>query len=291
MIFKKATSKGGLFRDARPASTPHANSCAHGMDGRSRNRTGVRCIQRIVQEKPTTPPADVVAADDESPDDRVLAARVRSGQHGAFRQLMQRFDRHLFRIARGVIHDDTEAEDVVQEAYARAYHKLDTFRGDAPLRTWLTSILLNEARSRLRKRRSMVGLEQMDESSLDPYWATQSSTRFGSEDPAALAAHAEIRRLIERAVDALPDAFRTVYVLREIEECSVEETASRLALKPETVKTRLHRARRLLRTSLHETLATSLTGTFPFMGRRCADMTTVLMAWLAVEATCCSDGR
>jgi RNA polymerase sigma-70 factor (ECF subfamily) len=180
---------------------------------------------------------------------------------------------------------------VVQEAYARAYHKLDTFRGDAPLRTWLTSILLNEARCRLRKRRNMVGLEQMDESSLDPYWASQSSTRFGSEDPAALAAHAEIRRLIERAVDALPDAFRTVYVLREIEECSVEETASRLALKPETVKSRLHRARRLLRTALHETLATSLTGTFPFMGRRCADMTTVLMAWLAVEATRVSGSR
>lgn len=261
------------------------------MGGRSRNRTGACCIQRIVQEKPTALPANVAAADDESPDDRILAARVRSGQHGAFRQLMQRFDRHLFRIARGVIHDDSEAEDVVQEAYARAYHKLDTFRGDAPLRTWLTSILLNEARSRLRKRRNMVGLEQMDESALDPYWASQSSTRFGSEDPAALAAHAEIRRLIERAVDALPDAFRTVYVLREIEECSVEETASRLALKPETVKTRLHRARRLLRTALHETLATSLTGTFPFMGRRCADMTTVLMAWLAVEATRVSGSR
>lgn len=264
---------------------------AHGMDGRSRNRAGARCIQRIVQEKPTALPADAIAANDEPADDRALAARVRSGQHGAFGQLMQRFDRHLFRIARGVVHDDTEAEDVVQEAYARAYHKLDTFRGDAPLRTWLTSILLNEARSRLRKRRSMVGLEQIDESSLDPYWATQASTRFGSEDPAALAAHAEIRRLIERAVDALPDAFRTVYVLREIEECSVEETASRLALKPETVKTRLHRARRMLRTSLHETLATNLTGTFPFMGRRCADMTTVLMAWLAVEATRGNNGK
>lgn len=218
--------------------------------------------------------------------DDALAILVTHGNHEAFRHIMQRFGPHLYRIARGVVKDNTEAEDIVQEAFTRAYCKFDTFRGDAPLRTWLISILLNQARSRLRKRRTMVGLEQVSPSSLDPYWVSQSELGFDGGDPASLVAHAEIRCLLQDAIDKLPDSYRAVYRLREIEECSVEETAARLAIKPQTVKTRLHRARRLLRKSLDTTLSTMLTDTFPFLGVRCACMTTVLMAWLAAEATC-----
>jgi len=218
-------------------------------------------------------------------DDNALVGLVGRGDHKAFRHIMQRFGRLLFRVARGVVDDDAEAEDIVQETFLRAYRKLDTFRGDAPLRTWLLSILLNEARSQLRKRHLMVRLDQIDSSVLDPYWASQARSDVGAGDPVSLAARAEIHRLIAGAIERLPSAYRAVYRLRELEECSVEETAARLALKPQTVKTRLHRARRLLRQSLDETLGTILSDTFPFLGMRCAGMTAVLMAWLAVEGS------
>ncbi len=182
-------------------------------------------------------------------DDNALVALVRNGQREAFRHIMQRCNQRLFRIARSVVGEDSEAEDVLQESYMRAYNKLDTFRGDATLLTWLTSIVLNEARGRLRKRHTMVGLEQIDAAPDDSHQVIQFPSKFGNEDPAVSAARAQIRHLLEHAIDALPEAFRTVYVMREIEECTVEETASQLAIKPETVKTRLHRARRLLRAS------------------------------------------
>lgn len=230
------------------------------------------------------PRAKAVLLDYARLDDDALVAMVRSGDREVFRHVMQRFGRHLYRIARGVVNDDTEAEDVVQETFMRAYHQFATFRGAAPLRTWLVSILLNEARSRLRKRRVTVGLEQITPSTVDPYWDAHSRASSGGADPASLAARAQIRRLLRRAVDDLPDVYRRVFVLREIEQCSVEETATRLAIKPQTVKTRLHRARRLLRKAVNKTLGSMLADSFPFQGARCAALTTVLMAWLAVEA-------
>ncbi len=230
------------------------------------------------------PRAKAVLLDYARLDDDALVAMVRSGDRGAFRHVMQRFGRHLYRIARGVVNDDAEAEDVVQETFMRAYHQFAMFRGDAPLRTWLVSILLNEARSRLRRRHVMVGLEEITPATVDPYWDTHSRAGSGGADPASLAARAQIRRLLKRAVDELPDAYRMVFVLREIEQCSVEETATRLAIKPQTVKTRLHRARRLLRKSVGKTLGGMLADTFPFLGARCVALTSVLMAWLAAEA-------
>ncbi|MEO7071519.1 MAG: RNA polymerase sigma factor [Rhodanobacter sp.] len=230
------------------------------------------------------PSANAVLIDYIALDDDALVARIRRGDHEAFRHIMRRFGRLLFRIARGVVADDAEAEDIVQEAFMRAYRKLDTFRGDAPLRTWLISIVLNEARSQLRKRHLMVGLEQVSAAALDPYWASQSSSWHCVDSPLSLVARTQIRQRLVDAIDCLPDPYRAVYRLRELQECSVEETASRLGLKPQTVRTRLHRARRLLRQSLDEALGSMLSETFPFLGVRCARMTAVLMAWLAVEA-------
>jgi RNA polymerase sigma factor (sigma-70 family) len=212
-------------------------------------------------------------------DDHALVAAVRRGQREAFRQIMQRCNQRLFRVARAVVGDDAEAEDVVQESYLSAYRKLDSFRGDAALLTWLTSIVLNEARGRLRKRHHQVGLEQID-AAQEQQQVIAFPSRFGSEDPAVSAARVQIRHLLEHAIDQLPEAFRTVYVMRDVEECSVEETARQLELKPETVKTRLHRARRLLRSSLHDTLAATLGEAFPFMGQRCARMTEAVMVRL-----------
>ena len=166
-----------------------------------------------------------------------------------------------------------------------AYRKLDSFRGDSTLLTWMTSIVLNEARGRLRKRHHMVGLEQIDAAPDDTHQVIQFPSKFGSEDPAVSAARAQIRRLLEHAIDELPPAFRTVYMMREVEECSVEETASLLDIKPETVKTRLHRARRQLRASLQGTLAATMSEAFPFMGVRCARVTDAVMARLDAEQT------
>ncbi len=181
--------------------------------------------------------ASDVAVDFASLDDHALVAQVLAGHREAFRHIMQRCNQRLFRVARSVIGEDSEAEDVLQESYMRAYRKLDTFRGDAALLTWLTSIVLNEARGRLRKRRNMVGVEQIDLAADDSHVVAFPS-KFGSEDPSVGAARAQIRHLLERAIDELPPAFRTVYMMREVEECSVEETAMQLDIKPETVKTR-----------------------------------------------------
>lgn len=216
-------------------------------------------------------------------DDNALVALVRNGHREAFRHIMQRCNQRLFRVARAVIGEDSEAEDVLQESYMRAYHKLDSFRGDATLSTWLTTIVLNEARGRLRKRHPAVGLDQVDAALDDTHRVIQFPSAWGSEDPAVSAARVQIRRLLEHAIDELPLAFRIVYMMREVEECTTEETASQLAIKPETVKTRLHRARRLLRTSLQDQLATTMSEAFPFMGRRCARVTDTVMARLEAE--------
>ena len=216
-------------------------------------------------------------------DDATLVALARAGRREAFRQVMQRCNRRLFRVARGVVHNDSEAEDVVQAAYVSAFEHLADFRGEASLATWLTRIVLNEANGRLRARKPTVEFDTIESLQQEGgrVIAFPTQSRFGSEDPAAGAARSEIRRMLERAVDELPEPFRLVFVMREIEECSVEDTATSLGLKPETVKTRLHRARRLLRAALHDTLATTMTDAFPFLGARCDRMTNGVLERIA----------
>jgi RNA polymerase sigma-70 factor (ECF subfamily) len=189
---------------------------------------------------------------------------------------MKRCNQRLFRAARAVVGSDAEAEDVVQEAYVDAYVKLDGFRGEAALLTWLTRIVLNEAYGRLRKRHPTVDVEQIEAAQLEPGNVIAFPTNAGT-DPAASLQREQVRRLLERAIDQLPEPFRVVYILREIEECSVEDTALALDLKPETVKTRLFRARRLLRAALHDQLASTMGEAFPFLGPRCDRITEAVM--------------
>jgi len=200
--------------------------------------------------------------------DEDLAARARNGDRDAFRAIMQRCNQRLFRVARGIVRDDAEAEDVLQEAYARAFAAIGRFRGDSALSTWLTRIVLNEARGRLRRQRTTVALDQIETAQATGGQVLAFPSLAG-EDPERSAAGAEIRRLLERAVDGLPEPFRLVFMLREVEECTVEETAATLGIKPETVKTRLFRARRLLRKALDDTLSDALIGAYPFLGARC----------------------
>jgi len=222
------------------------------------------------------------ALDYEGLDEAGLARLAKAGDPAAFEKIMQRYNQRLFRMARSIVRDDTEAEDVLQESYLHAYRKLASFHGDAALLTWLTSIVLNEARGRLRKRHNMVDLDQVDQAPENSHVVAFRS-RSGSEDPMADTAREQMRRLLERAIGDLPPAFRAVYMLREIEGCSVEETAAQLALKPATVKTRLFRARSQLRDTLQGTFGGTLAEVFPFMGERCERLSNAVMARIETE--------
>ena len=204
--------------------------------------------------------------------DEDLVSLARERDEAAVRAITKRYNRRLFRIARSILRNDAEAEDVVQETYVRAFTGLDMFRGDAAFGTWITRIAMNEALGRLRRRRPTVDWET--------YGANRSQAEIihfpasaASSDPEKNMAQGQIRAVLEQAIDELPDAFRAVFVARIVEEMSVEETADLFGLQPETVKTRLHRARLLLRAELDKQLGPALTSSFPFDGRRCERMT------------------
>ncbi|MGQ7790966.1 RNA polymerase sigma factor [Faunimonas sp. B44] len=211
-----------------------------------------------------------------------LAERARDGDASAFRDIMQRNNTRLFRVARSVLKDDADAEDAVQESYLKAYTKLGEFRGESTLSTWLTRIVLNESLMRLRQGRRTAEITRTFEQESRSGRVVRFPGMAQGQDPEKAAATAQITRILERAVDALPIDFRVVFVMRCVQEMSVEETAEQLAIPQATVKTRLHRARLLLRRSLDEELGVSLTGTFPFGGSRCARMTEAVLARLGL---------
>ena len=210
--------------------------------------------------------------DHDALEDAELVELARQRDSAAFRVIMRRHNRRLFRVARAVTRDDSEAEDVVQEAYTLAFTNLGTFRGDSSLATWLTRIAMNEALGRLRRSRPTVELSALDAEHRNDAHIIQFPMMTSNYDPERTVAQREIGRLMERAIDGLPDIFRVVFMMRDVEELSVEETAGLLGLPEATVKTRLHRARRLLRQALDEQLAPALAEAFPFDGMRCTRM-------------------
>lgn len=209
-------------------------------------------------------------------DEACLIARAMENDAAAVRLIMQRNNRCLYRIARSVVKDDSEAEDVVQEAYGHAFTHLREFRGASSISTWLSRIVLNEALGRIRCRRDTV-----DWASIENQRASDQVIPFplvaAQPDPERIVAQRQIQELLEQAIDSLPDAFRLVLMARAIEGMSIEDTAELLDIRPETVKTRLHRARTLLRAKLEQDLGPSLTETFPFEGERCARMTSSVL--------------
>ena len=213
-----------------------------------------------------------------------LIDATRRGDGSAFRVIMQRHNRRLYRVARSVVGDDSEAEDVVQEAYVRAFTGLAAFRGDASLATWLTRIALNEALGRRRRRRPTVDVQVVD-SLQDRTGARILMFPTMDSDPEQAAGRRDVRRLLEAAIEGLPASFRAVFMMRLVEGMSVEETAGLLGLRAETVKTRLHRARRLLRKALDDQLSSALAGTFPFDGARCGRLTDAVLARLGISTT------
>lgn len=199
-----------------------------------------------------------------------LARRIGQRDHAAFEALMRRYNTRLFRTARAILKHDAEAEDAVQDAYLDAYRHIGDFRGGAQLGTWLVRIVVNQSLMRLRKRkRERVVLpfgsphsRIADDAALDV------PDRKG-ESPSNAALRSEIRRTLERRIDELPAAFRTVFVLREVEEMTVDETAECLGVPPATVRTRLFRARALLREALAREVDIATGDVFGFAGARC----------------------
>lgn len=200
------------------------------------------------------------ALPDPAPD---LLAGARRGEDAAVRALIKANNQRLFRVARAVLRNDGEAEDVVQETYVRAFTRLDTFRGDSSFSTWLTRIALNEALGRRRRQRPTTDIEMIDET------PPSAEVIAFPKSPEAEAARGEVKLLLEACIDALPADLRTIFVLRDVEELSTEEAADFLDIKPETAKTRLHRARRALRSALAERLSPSFAELYPFDGARC----------------------
>jgi RNA polymerase sigma-70 factor (ECF subfamily) len=213
-----------------------------------------------------------------------LVRRARSGDQEAFRAIMQLCNQRLFRVARAIVGSDDEAEDVVQESYLRAFAALAGFRGDSSLLTWLTAVTLNEARGRLRKRRVQIEIDAVDDMNahIIPFPGQPEMS-----NPEREAARVEAGRLLEKAVDRLPPEYRLVFLLREVEGCDVEETARQLGLNPQTVRTRLLRAKRHLRLDLERKIADGMAGVFPFLGRRCAGLTDRVLERLKTLGTAC----
>ena len=211
------------------------------------------------------------------PEEAELVKRALARDDAAFRTIMERHNQRLYRVARSILRNDVEAEDAVQEAYINAFTHLYSFRGDSSLATWLSRITMNEALGRLRRERPSVELNERTEAQIIPF--PQTTTQ---DDPERTMAQREILQLVERATDNLPEIFRVVFVARVIEGMSIEETADVLGLQPETVKTRLHRARRLVHEQLNKQIGPVLMDAFPFAGRRCERLTNAVMKRLGL---------
>jgi RNA polymerase sigma-70 factor (ECF subfamily) len=201
-------------------------------------------------------------------DERDAARRIAAGDTAAFEALMRRHNPTLFRVARAILRDDAEAEDALQEAYLQAYRTIGGFRAESKLSTWLARIVANEALMRLRKRRRRAAIVPLHPSGSSDELHEIADTDM-NHTPEVSAQRAEIRSLLEHEIDSLPDDFRAVFVLRAVEELSVEETALVLAIPQPTVRSRFFRARALLRERLAAKIDVACAEAFSFAGERC----------------------
>jgi RNA polymerase sigma-70 factor (ECF subfamily) len=196
--------------------------------------------------------------------DEVVVSRVLAGETALFEILMRRYNQRLYRVSRVILRDDGEAEDVMQDAYVRAYEHLNQFAGKAAFSTWLTRIAIHEALARKRRRGRM---EELD--ALTANGDNMPILKSSALTPEAGTAQAETRQLLEDAIDRLPENYRTVVMLREVEEMSVAETAESLGVTDAVVKTRLHRAHAMLRKDLYSRARGRATDLYQFHAVRC----------------------
>lgn len=218
-------------------------------------------------------PAHQPAASPPTLSDEEVVARVLAGDASLFEILMRRYNQRLFRVARGILPDDAEAEDVMQETYVRAFRELASFRGEARFSTWLIRIACHEALARARKRRRLVSIGGGEPP--DP-----PTEALGPEREVE---NRELQAVLREAVEVLPDPLRTVFCLREIEGLSTEQTADVLGLTIENVRVRLHRAKRSLRQRLDERIGREICRLYLFDGPRCDRVVEEVFARLDVH--------
>jgi len=225
-----------------------------------------------------------VPAPARSASDLELMARIRLRDTEAFVALMRRHNRRLFRTARAILKDDAAAEDALQEAYLAFYRQADRFRGDASVATWLTRIVVNEALQTMRRtrRRGVVVPLDLHDDTLPPVEAMVDA--LDTNEPENAAMRTELRALIERKIDDLPDVFRSVFVIREVEEMTVEEVAQCLDVPEATVRTRLFRAKARLRESIAREIDIAAQDVFEFAGARCDRVVMRVLSRLPTDA-------
>jgi RNA polymerase sigma-70 factor, ECF subfamily len=205
----------------------------------------------------------------ESWTDQEVVDRVRAGDTALYEIIMRRYNQRLYRVTYGILRDDAEAEDVIQDAYVRAYQHLDQFAGYAPFSTWLTRIAVHEALRRLQLRKRSQQFEDVEHDEESFMSVSETTVPETSLDPEQRASNAELGQLLEQAVLDLPEQYRTIIMLRDVEELSTAETAAALELTEQNVKVRLHRGRALMRDRLFARVGASGRNAFPFMGVRC----------------------
>ncbi len=209
--------------------------------------------------------------------DEEIVARVIEGDTALFEIIMRRYNQRLYRVARAILRDDGEAEDVMQDAYVRAYQHLRQFEGRAQFSTWLTRIAVHEALARMRRRNRFQDLDAL----LDTQGDSMTRLLSNTPDPESRASQGELRGLLEEAILALPESYRTVFVMRDVEEMSTAEAAEALGLSEENVKVRLHRARAMLRRELYARAGTASAQAFQFHAVRCDRVVAGVMARLS----------
>jgi RNA polymerase sigma-70 factor (ECF subfamily) len=217
-----------------------------------------------------------IVVENHSLSDADVVARVVAGETALFEILMRRYNQRLFRIARSILRSDAEAEDAVQQAYLSAYLHLAQFAGDAQFATWLTRIAIHEAlaRTRQRTRRAEIDLEEQEQ-----------MNRLVSDrrSPEEQTADRELSALLEAAVDALPDLYRVVFMMREVQQLSTAETAACLEVTEETVKVRLHRAKGMLREAMFARAEAGASKAYPFLGARCDRLVEAVMSRIGAK--------
>jgi RNA polymerase sigma-70 factor (ECF subfamily) len=213
--------------------------------------------------------------------DLEVIERVKAGDTAVYEILMRRYNQRLYRVARAILRDDGETEDVIQDAYVRAYEHLDEFRGSAPFSTWLTRIAINEALHRLRSRQRVQQLEDPDDDG-----AGHMQLAEMSPNPEQQASAMELGQFLEKAILSLPEQYRIVVMLRDVEELNTSETAAALELTEENVKVRLHRGRAMARRWLSSHMRSNAKSAFPFMGTRCDRVVANAFARLERELNC-----
>jgi RNA polymerase sigma-70 factor, ECF subfamily len=209
--------------------------------------------------------------------DEEVVRRVRGGEAALYEIIMRRYNQRLYRVARAILRDDAEAEDVMQAAYVLAYEHLDQFEGRAPFSVWLTRIAVREALGRLRQRKRISSVEENEQAG-EPF-----VNQFveSSPNPEQIASRGELGKLLQEALLELPEQYRTVVILRDVEELSTTETAAVLEISEENVKVRLHRGRSMARGWLFDRVGAGAKEALPFMGARCDRVVEGVFARLA----------